>query len=67
MLHNLYDSDDGQVFRTHDWFYARGTQVRSGTSEELAGRPPALQLAHEFGGIVVAGGFSGRDQYGARR
>src|ERR1035438_6421912 len=67
MRNHLHYPDYGQILRTDDRLDARLAQVRARASEEIARGPAPSQLADQFGGIVVAGSFSGRYQDGARR
>ena len=67
MAQHLDDSDYRQILRTDDRLHARGAQVRTRTSKELAGRPAPAKLTDKFRGIIVAGSFSGRYQNGAGR
>ena len=61
------DADNRQILRADYWPNARFAHVGTGAAEEFALRPAAAQLAHQFGGVVIAGGFSGGNHDGARR
>ena len=67
MPQNLHNADYSQVFRSDYWLDARFAQVRSRTSEELALRPAPLQFIHQFGGVIVTGRFTSRNQDGTGR
>jgi hypothetical protein len=63
---NFDDAYDGQVFGANDGFHACFAQPRARAAEEIALGPAAAKLADQFGGVVVARGFSGGYQNGAR-
>jgi hypothetical protein len=67
MPHHFHDADDGQILRANHGFDACFPQLRAGASEEIALGPAAAKFANQFGGVVVAGSFSGGYQNGARR
>ncbi len=66
MADHFDDPDDGQILRMDDCLDAGFPQVRTRAAEEPALGPAAAKLADEFGGVIVARGFSSRYQNGAR-
>lgn len=59
------DPDDRKIFRADDGLDTGFAKVRPRTSEKAAIGPPPAKFPHQFGGIIVAGCFSGRYQDGA--
>ena len=67
MAQHFHDPDDRQILGADDGFHACFfPEMRARAAEEMALGPAAAKLANQFGGVVVAGGFSGRYQNGAR-
>ena len=62
MADHFDDPDHRQILRADDRPHARFAHVRTRAAEEFALRPAAAQFAHQFGGVVIAGGFSGGNQ-----
>lgn len=62
--YDLDNSHDRQVFGANDRVDTRSAKPGSRAAKKTARRPPFLQMGHQFGGVVVSGSFTCRDQDG---
>ena len=60
-------ADDGEVFGPDDGFHPSGTEIGTRAAEKPATGPFPMQVIEQFGGVVIPGGFPGRNKDGLRR
>jgi hypothetical protein len=62
MFDDLDNADYGEVFGSDDGFYALCSEFFSRAPEIGGVGQAGAEVFEEFGGVVIAGGFSGGDE-----